>query len=156
MIIYIDGACSHNGNYRGTARGGIGVFFKVDDQRNVSRMIDDITTNNQAELSAAITALEYCIVCSRDLSPQEVVELRSDSEYLVKGMTEWIDNWKQRGWQTSQRTPVLNVDLWKSLYQFQMILNKRGHRVVWTHVSGHTGQKDGNYYADLLATNAIK
>src|SRR3989344_5865379 len=117
MIIYIDGACSHNGNYRGAARGGIGVFFKVDDQRNVSRMIDDITTNNQAVLSAAITALEYCIVCSRDLSPQEVVELRSDSEYLVKGVTEWIDNWKQRGWQTSQRTPVLNVDLWKSLYQ---------------------------------------
>src|SRR5690606_10846058 len=97
-----------------------------------------LTTNNRMELTAVIRALEA-------LKRPSVVRIHTDSQYVQKGITEWIHNWKRRGWRTSERTPVKNADLWRRLDELAAM-----HRVEWFWVKGHAGHP-GNERADQLA-----
>lgn len=103
---------------------------------------DRETTNNRMELTAAIEAL-------RSLKRPCVVDLYTDSEYLRKGITEWMDNWKRNGWRTSAKKPVKNAELWQALDEAT-----RTHAVNWHWVKGHSGDP-GNERADALANEAI-
>ena len=100
------------------------------------------TTNNRMELMAAIQALEA-------LKGARSVMLTTDSEYVKKGITEWLENWKRRGWQTAAKKPVKNADLWNRL---EAVTHK--HDVRWHWVRGHSGHPE-NERADQLANRAI-
>lgn len=97
------------------------------------------TTNNRMELTAAIKALEF-------ITDREIV-VYADSEYVTKGMTEWIKRWQKKGWKTAGRKPVLNQDLWRKL-----LLLTEGREVKWKYVAGHTGVPL-NERADEIATS---
>jgi ribonuclease HI len=100
------------------------------------------TTNNRMELMAAIQALE-------SLTRQCSVKLTTDSQYVQKGITEWLPNWKRRGWKTAAKKPVKNADLWRRLDQAVA-----DHEVEWHWVRGHSGHPE-NELADALANQAI-
>ena len=100
------------------------------------------TTNNRMELMAAIVALET-------LTRPAQVKLVTDSQYVKKGMTEWIENWKARNWRTAARQPVKNADLWQRLDAAVA-----RHQVAWHWVKGHSGHRE-NEMADELANQAI-
>ena len=100
------------------------------------------TTNNRMELTAAIEALN---ALTRDCK----VVLTTDSEYLRKGITEWLQQWKSRGWKTAAKKPVKNIDLWQRLEQAIA-----GHQVEWHWVRGHSGHAE-NERADQLANRGI-
>jgi ribonuclease HI len=100
------------------------------------------TTNNRMELMAAIAALE-------SLSRPCQVRLTTDSQYVMKGITEWLTNWKKRGWKTASKQPVKNVDLWQRLDKALA-----PHQVEWAWVRGHTGHPE-NERADALANRGI-
>jgi ribonuclease HI len=100
------------------------------------------TTNNRMELTAAIKALEA-------VKKPAVIELTTDSQYVRKGITEWLQGWKKKGWKNSQKKPVKNSDLWRQLDQ----QNQR-HSVSWHWVKGHSGHP-GNEKADELANRGI-
>jgi ribonuclease HI len=100
------------------------------------------TTNNRMELTAAIVALE-------SLKRPCQVQLTTDSQYVKKGITEWIGNWKKRGWKTADKKPVKNVDLWQRLDAAL-----QPHQVEWHWVRGHTGHPE-NERADQLANRGI-
>ena len=103
---------------------------------------DPETTNNRMELMAAIQALE-------SLTRQCAVKLTTDSQYVQKGITEWMPNWKRRGWKTAAKKPVKNADLWRRLDEAVA-----GHNVEWHWVKGHSGHPE-NEMADALANQAI-
>ena len=100
------------------------------------------TTNHRMELMAAIQALE-------SLTQQCKVQLTTDSQYVQKGITEWLPNWKRRGWKTAAKKPVKNVDLWQRLDKAVA-----EHDVEWHWVRGHSGHPE-NELADALANQAI-
>lgn len=101
------------------------------------------TTNNRMELTAAIEAL-------RALKQEGVVlTLHTDSQYVIKGITEWLPGWKARGWRTAAKAPVLNRDLWEALEA-----QTTRHQVTWCWVKGHSGHR-GNDRVDLLANEAM-
>ena len=101
------------------------------------------TTNNRMELTAVIEALAMLKRPSR-------VILHTDSTYVMKGMTEWIAGWKARGWRTSAKEPVKNVDLWKLLEEAVA-----AHEIKWVWVKGHSGH-NGNERADALANKGVE
>lgn len=101
------------------------------------------TTNNRMELMAAIEGL-------RALKRPTKVRLVTDSTYVMKGMQEWLANWKKRGWKTASKQPVKNVDLWQALDQLVA-----AHQVEWQWVRGHTGHP-GNERADALANRGVE
>jgi len=138
VTIYSDGACQGN-----PGPGGWGAVLRAGEHEKVVSGAEAHTTNNRMELTAAIKALEALT------RPSEVV-LITDSEYLRKGMTEWLAAWKQRGWRTAGRTAVKNADLWQQLDA----LNQR-HRIEWRWTRGHNGDP-GNERADALARAAIR
>jgi ribonuclease HI len=137
--IYTDGACSGN---PGPGGWGVVVYF-ADQTRYELGGAAAKTTNNRMEMQAAIAALEY-LAQSKSSLPKTPVPLFTDSEYVLKGITEWIKGWKRRGWKNSQGKPVLNQDLWEILDQ----LNSSA--VQWQHVRGHAGI-DGNERCDVIA-----
>ena len=100
------------------------------------------TTNNRMELTAVIRALEA-------LKRRAVVTVHTDSEYVRRGITEWLPNWKARDWKTTDRKPVKNRDLWERLDELAA-----GHDIDWRWVKGHSGVP-GNERVDALATAAI-
>jgi ribonuclease HI len=100
------------------------------------------TTNNRMELTAVIRALEA-------LAPGSRVRVYTDSQYVQKGITEWIHDWKRRGWRTAGRKAVKNVDLWMRLDELA-----RGHEAEWHWVRGHAGHPE-NERADALANQGI-
>jgi ribonuclease HI len=100
------------------------------------------TTNNRMELMAAIQALEILKYPCR-------IKLYSDSKYVLQGITEWMANWKKRGWKTAAKKPVKNEDLWRRLDE---VMQK--HTINWTWVKGHSGNI-GNEKADQLANQGI-
>jgi ribonuclease HI len=100
------------------------------------------TTNNRMELMGAISALEY----ASTLSP-EPIELFTDSEYVMKGITQWVAGWQKRGWRTASKKPVLNQDLWQRL-----ILAADGKEIAWQYVAGHSGH-EFNERCDEIATS---
>ncbi len=135
--IWTDGACRGN-----PGPGGWGALLRFGVHEKELHGGEPDTTNNRMELLAAIRALESLT------RPCEVV-LTTDSEYLRRGITEWIDNWKRRGWLTANRKPVLNRDLWERLDSAVA-----RHRIEWRWVRGHTGHPE-NERADALANRAI-
>lgn len=137
VIIYTDGACRGN-----PGPGGWGVILNYKGKIKELYGAEKHTTNNRMELMAAIQALE-------SLTRPCPVQLNSDSSYVLKGITEWMPNWKKRGWKTAARTPVKNEDLWRRL---DAAIAK--HMVEWKWVKGHSGDT-GNDRADALANLGI-
>ena len=135
--IYTDGACRGN-----PGPGGWGALLIYGDSRKEMFGGEDNTTNNRMELMAAIEALT-------SLKRSCKLTLYTDSQYVRKGITEWILNWKKRNWQTAARKPVKNVDLWQ-LLDTQV----ERHEVDWVWVKGHAGNQ-GNEAADQLANRGI-
>lgn len=135
---YADGACKGN-----PGPGGWGVLLREEGVERELHGGEAATTNNRMELTAVIRALEA-------LAPQRRVRLYTDSQYVQKGMTEWILDWKRRGWRTADRKPVKNQDLWMRLDELA-----RGHQVEWHWVRGHDGHP-GNERADALANLGVE
>ena len=134
---YTDGACRGN-----PGPGGWGVLLRYQDTEKTLYGAERETTNNRMELMAAIRALE-------SLKRQCRVKLTTDSQYVQKGITEWLPNWKRRGWKTAAKKPVKNVDLWQRLDKAVA-----EHDVEWHWVRGHSGHPE-NEQADALANQAI-
>jgi ribonuclease HI len=134
---YTDGACRGN-----PGPGGWGVIIRYGDHEKELYGAEPNTTNNRMELMAAIQALEI-------LNRECRVILTTDSEYVRKGITEWISNWKKRGWKTASKQPVKNQDLWQRLDSAAA-----QHNVEWHWVRGHTGHPE-NERADQLANKGI-
>ena len=137
VIIHTDGACSGN-----PGPGGWGAVLHFKDQEKEIRGGELQTTNNRMELMAAIQALEV-------LKKPCKVELHTDSQYVMKGISEWIHNWKRRGWMTADKKPVKNDDLWKRLDAARL-----RHQVDWRWVKGHAGH-ELNERADQLAREGM-
>jgi ribonuclease HI len=137
VVIYTDGACSGN-----PGPGGWGAILTFGDHEKEISGSEPHTTNNRMELMAAIAALET-------LKRPCKVELHTDSEYLQKGISAWIEKWKRNGWRTADRKPVKNADLWRRL---DAALQR--HEVDWRWVRGHVGHPM-NERADQLARAAI-
>jgi ribonuclease HI len=135
--IYTDGACRGN-----PGPGGWGVVLRYKGREKTLYGGETHTTNNRMELMAAIAGLEA-------LKRHSNVALTTDSQYVKRGITEWMSDWKRRGWKTADRKPVKNVDLWQRLDD---LVGK--HQVSWHWVRGHTGHVD-NERADSLANQAI-
>ncbi|KAF9426440.1 hypothetical protein BGZ94_006523, partial [Podila epigama] len=142
IIVYTDGSARGNGKVGSQA--GVGVFFGVNDPRNVSeRLAGKEQTNQRAELSAAIRALE---VCGSDTKPLEV---RTDSMYTLNIVTKWGENWIKNNWKRSDGGDVQNRDLVEAL--LTKVRNRPGP-IKWTHVKAHVGTF-GNEMADKLAVS---
>ena len=135
--IYTDGACKGN-----PGAGGWGVLLVSGKHEKELFGGEANTTNNRMELMAVIQALKAL------KRPCEIV-LHTDSQYVQKGITEWIHNWKARGWKTANKSPVKNVDLWQALDEAQV-----RHQIDWRWVKGHAGH-DGNERADALANRGV-
>ena len=137
VVIHTDGACRGN-----PGPGGWGVILSYNGIHKEMYGGEKLTTNNRMELMAAIQALEA-------LTKPCSVQLNSDSSYVLKGITDWLPNWKKRGWKTASKTPVKNEDLWRRL---EIAIEK--HRIEWKWVKGHSGNT-GNEKADALANLGI-
>jgi ribonuclease HI len=137
VIIYTDGACSGN-----PGPGGWGALLRFGRHTKELSGGTSETTNNRMELTAAVKALEA-------IKWPCQVDFYTDSEYLRRGITEWVRGWKARGWLTSQKKPVKNQDLWRALDAAS-----KAHEIKWHWVRGHTGQRD-NERVDELARLAI-
>ena len=137
MEIFSDGACRGN-----PGPGGWGVLLRARGAEKELWGGEADTTNNRMELTAVIRALEALPRGSR-------VRLYTDSQYVQKGMTEWLASWKRRGWRTADRQPVKNEDLWRHLEDAA-----RHHQVEWHWVRGHAGHP-GNERADALANLGV-
>ena len=135
--VYTDGACKGN-----PGPGGWGAVLELDGREREMYGGEPATTNNRMELTAVIEAL------SALKRPCRVV-LHTDSQYVQKGITEWIGGWKARGWKTAAKEPVKNVDLWRKLDEVV-----RDHEIRWVWVKGHAGH-DGNERADALANKGV-
>tara|TARA_B100001964_G_scaffold236227_1_gene297654 strand:- start:2247 stop:2675 length:429 start_codon:yes stop_codon:yes gene_type:complete len=135
--IFTDGACRGN-----PGPGGYGSIIRIQGKDKELRGSAKNTTNNIMELTAAVVAL-------KQLKEPSEVELTSDSQYLVKGMTEWIKGWIRKGWVTASKQPVKNKDIWIELNQ----LNNT-HKITWLWVRGHTGHAE-NERCDQLANMAM-
>jgi ribonuclease HI len=135
--IYSDGACRGN-----PGPGGWGVLLRSGKAEKELWGGEADTTNNRMELTAVIRALEALKRPSR-------VRLYTDSQYVQKGISEWIRQWKRRGWLTAEKKPVKNVDLWQRLDELAAV-----HQVEWHWVRGHAGHEE-NERADRLANRGI-
>ncbi|MDD3610231.1 MAG: ribonuclease HI [Halothiobacillaceae bacterium] len=134
---FTDGACKGN-----PGPGGWGVLLRFGGHEKTLHGGERHTTNNRMELMAAIMALE-------SLTRPCVVDLTTDSQYVRKGITEWMPNWKRRGWRTADNKPVKNAELWQRLDEA-----RQRHQVRWHWVRGHAGHRE-NEMADQLANRGI-
>ncbi len=145
LIIYTDGACKGNQNVNNL--GGWGFVIQdlesLKERHCCGHVIN--TTNNRMEMTAIIKALSA--IKSR---PHSKVTLYTDSELIVKGMTEWLANWKAKGWKNSKRKPIENKELWLSIDELSA-----KHLITWCHVAAHTGIV-GNELADSLANEGTE
>lgn len=137
VVIYTDGGCRGN-----PGPGGWAALLRYGEHERELTGAEPVTTNNRMELMGAIVALETLTRASR-------VVLYTDSQYVKKGMTEWLPSWVARGWLTADRKPVKNADLWQRLQAAA-----QRHRVDWRWVRGHAGDP-GNERVDLLANRAM-
>ena len=135
--IYTDGACKGN-----PGPGGYGCIIVRDGKTQELKGGSKETTNNIMEMTAIIVALQH-------LKEPSDVELTTDSQYVVKGMTEWIHGWIRKNWVTASKQPVKNKNLWLELKQ----LNDR-HKIKWVWVRGHNGHPE-NERADVLANQGF-
>ena len=135
--IFTDGACRGN-----PGPGGWGALLRYDGHEKRLYGAQNHTTNNRMELMAVIEGVKVLQVPSH-------VEITTDSQYVQRGMNEWLAKWKRNGWKNSQKQPIKNQDLWVQLDQVVT-----PHQVVWHWVRGHSGNPE-NTIADDLATQAI-
>ncbi len=135
--IYADGACRGN-----PGPGGWGVLLRSSGTEKELCGGEPATTNNRMELTAVIRGLEA-------LKRRCAVRVYTDSQYVQKGISQWIHDWKRRGWRTADKKPVKNADLWQRLEVLA-----EGHAIEWHWVKGHAGH-DGNERADALANRGI-
>lgn len=137
VAIFCDGACSGN-----PGPGGYGAIlrYRSTDKELSGAAVE--TTNNRMELTAALEALKRLTRPCR-------VTVTTDSQYLVKGMTEWLAGWQRNGWKNSKKEPVVNRDLWEALIEAS-----QPHQVFWQWVRGHDGHVE-NERCDVLAREAI-
>ncbi|KQV55241.1 MULTISPECIES: ribonuclease HI [unclassified Caulobacter] len=138
VTIYTDGACKGN-----PGPGGWGAILFYGDKKKEICGGEPATTNNRMELMAAIQALEL-------LNRPCKIELHTDSQYVMKGIQEWIRGWKARGWKTADKSPVKNDDLWRRLDAA-----RDRHDVDWRWVKGHAGHPL-NERADALANEGLR
>lgn len=135
--VFSDGACRGN-----PGPGGWGALLRFGDtEKSIFGGVAH-TTNNRMELTAALEALE-------SLTEPCKVTLTTDSQYVRKGITQWIQGWKARGWKTAARKPVKNQDLWEALD-----IAIQAHEVEWLWIKGHSGHRE-NEIADQLANRGI-
>lgn len=135
ITAFTDGACSGN-----PGPGGWGAVIDYGDGRSEELSGGEAaTTNNRMELQAAISALQH-------VPPQTQLTIVTDSVYVKDGITQWIANWKKRGWRTAANKPVKNIDLWQALDA----ATTRHQQINWQWVKGHAGHA-GNEQADALA-----
>ena len=135
--IYTDGACRGN-----PGLGGWGALMVFEGMEKELFGGQEDTTNNQMELKAAIESLKA-------LKEPCIVELTTDSKYVMQGITQWIENWKKNNWKTATKKDVKNKDLWIELYDL-----KSDHQIDWKWVKGHSGHRE-NEIADDLANKGI-
>ena len=141
IVIYTDGACKGN-----PGPGGWGALLRAADGAEKELCGGEPeTTNNRMEMMAVIEAL------SALKRPCHVI-LFVDSQYVLKGMTEWLHGWKAKGWRTAAKQPVKNVDLWQRL---DALVHQSEHRIEWQWVKGHAGDP-GNERADALANRGVE
>ncbi len=136
--IYTDGACLGN-----PGPGGWAALLRWNGQEKALVGAASRTTNNRMELRAAIEGL-------RALKKPCRVVIHTDSQYLRKGITQWIHNWRRNGWRTASKKPVKNQDLWRELLEVM-----KPHDVRWEWVKGHAGHEE-NERVDRLATEAAR
>jgi len=137
VVVYTDGACRGN-----PGPGGWGAILRSKGREKILSGGEPLTTNNRMEMLAAISALEA-------LTRPSTVALHTDSQYVQKGITEWLPGWVRRGWRTADGKPVKNADLWQRLQAACA-----PHHVSWHWVRGHSGNP-GNEQADAVANAAI-
>jgi len=137
VAVFTDGACRGN-----PGPGGWGAILRFNEHEKELYGAERETTNNRMELMAAIQALEAL------KRPCEIA-ITTDSEYVRKGITEWLANWKRRGWKTADKKPVKNQDLWQRLE-----VATHRHQIRWHWIKGHSGHEE-NERADGLANRAI-
>ena len=138
VTLYTDGACKGN-----PGPGGWGAWLVAGEHQKELCGGELNTTNNRMELRAVIEALNAL------KRPSEIV-LHTDSQYVQKGISEWIVGWKKRGWRKADKSPVLNVDLWMALDEARL-----RHTIEWRWVKGHAGHP-GNEKADELANRGVE
>ncbi|MFN4148732.1 MAG: ribonuclease HI [Rhodocyclaceae bacterium] len=136
--IFTDGACSGN-----PGPGGWGALLRAGDREKSLSGHEPNTTNNRMELTAVIEALKA-------LKRPVTARVHTDSQYVQKGISEWIHGWKKRGWRTADGKPVKNADLWQMLDSLAAL-----HQIEWVWVRGHAGHPE-NERADRLARAAIE
>jgi ribonuclease HI len=136
--LFTDGACKGN-----PGPGGWGALLRFGEVEKSLYGGEADTTNNRMELMAAIEGLLA-------LTESCTVELTTDSQYVLKGVTEWMSGWKRNGWKTAAKSPVKNADLWQRLDE-----QTKRHQVEWHWVRGHTGHRE-NEIADSLANRGIE
>jgi ribonuclease HI len=138
-MIYTDGGCIGN-----PGPGGYAALIIVGNDEQVISGRDPATTNNRMEMTAAIRALESL--------PHGVhAVVHSDSQYVVKGMTEWLQGWKKRGWKTGDKKPVLNQPLWERLEE---LASQRDVKWIW--VKGHAGHEQNERVDGLANAEAMR
>lgn len=137
VALFTDGACSGN-----PGPGGWGVLLRYRESEKELSGGEPATTNNRMEMLAVINGLEA-------LKKPVRVRIYTDSQYVMKGVTEWLASWKRRGWKTADRRPVKNMDLWQRLEAALV-----PHQVEWQWVRGHSGHPE-NERVDQLARAAI-
>lgn len=138
VTIYTDGACKGNPGV-----GGWGALLVAGNKEKELFGGEKDTTNNRMELTAVIQALNA-------LKRPCEINLYVDSQYVLKGITEWIQGWKAKGWKTASKAPVKNVDLWQALDTARAV-----HQIEWIWVKGHAGDA-GNERADQLANRGVE
>lgn len=137
IYIYSDGACKGN-----PGPGGWGALLVKGGHRKEISGGEANTTNNRMEMTAVIRALE-------SLKQPSTVEVHTDSQYVQKGISEWMSGWKRRNWRTADGKPVKNQDLWLQLDSLSQL-----HRIEWKWVRGHAGHPE-NERADALANQGV-
>ena len=163
LEIYTDGGCKletkhENGDWTGP---GSCAYALISNNKVISSAanFDSATTNNRMELQAVIDALRFCttftLLQPELLNKSHKIKIYSDSQYVCKGITEWIHNWIKKGWKTSANKPVENQDLWKQLYVVKNFIESdisNGVEFVW--VKGHVDNEFNNL-VDQLCTDCI-
>jgi len=135
--IFTDGACINN-----PGPGGWGVLIRKNGAEKELSGNSKETTNNRMELLAVIKGLQF-------LKTRSKVTIYTDSQYVQKGITEWIINWKKRKWRTANNKPVKNSDLWKELDEIQ-----KKHLIDWRWVKGHSGHEENERVDKIARTEA--